>query len=208
MSTGRPNRIAPDGTFHAVADRGGMFGNRGQLLDRRGELARPFQVTRWIVCVLDFKGRSRVQWQPGAYTELYFLDEATALAAGHRPCAECRRPAFDAFAAAWQRAFDLERRPRAPEMDAVLHAVRWAGAAPHRTWPADVAELPDGAVVALDDAWWLVDGPRLREWTFGGYRAARERATVAAPVTVLTPRSTVEVLRAGYRPGVGDTTFS
>lgn len=200
MSTGRRNRIAPDGTFHAVADRGGMFGNRGQLLARDATLARPFQVQRWIVCRLEFKGRRREQWRPDRYTELYFLDEATALAAGHRPCAECRRPAYDAFRAAWQQAAGLERPPRAGEMDAVLHVDRWAGGEAHRTFEAEVAELPDATMIAAEDAWWLVEGDRLREWTFGGYRAERPRASVSGPVTVLTPRATVEVLRAGYRP--------
>jgi hypothetical protein len=198
MTTGRRNRIAPDGSFHAVAERGGLFGNRGALLGASGDLVRPFDGTRWIVCVLDFKGRRREQWRRGAYTELYFLDEATALAAGHRPCAECRRPAFEAFRTAWCHAFDLTAPPRATEMDAVLHSDRLVGRDRHRTFEADVVDLPDGAVVRDRHGWWLVDGPVLREWSFGGYRRERDRGS--GPVTVQTPRATVEVLRAGYRP--------
>lgn len=179
-----------------------MFGNRGQLLRRDGTLARPFQVTRWIVCLLEFRGRSREQWRPGSYTELYFLDEATAFAAGHRPCAECRRPAFDAYREAWQRAFELAAPPRAGEMDERLHHDRLLERDRRRTYRAELATVPDGTVVEVDDGWWLVSGPRLLEWSFGGYRRARARAEIAGEVTVVTPRATVEVLRAGYVPGV------
>ncbi|MHA3702075.1 hypothetical protein ACXR2U_07800 [Jatrophihabitans sp. YIM 134969] len=202
MATGRPNRVAPDGSFHAVPERGGVFGNRGPLLGRDGRVARPFQVTRWIVCVLEFGGRRREQWQPGRYTELYFLDEATAFAAGHRPCAECRRPAFEAFRAAWQQAFGLDHLPSAGELDARLHADRLVDRDHRRTFTSRLAELPDGTVVEVDGGWWLVAGAHLRRWSFGGYLEARDRAGIDRPVTVVTPRATVEVLRAGYRAGL------
>ena len=88
--TGRRNRVRPDGVLVATGERGLFWGNRGALLDAAGALARPARGRNWIICALEFHGRHRVQWQPGRLTELYFLDEATALAAGHRPCAECR----------------------------------------------------------------------------------------------------------------------
>ncbi|MFL5538808.1 MAG: hypothetical protein ACJ8J0_07425, partial [Longimicrobiaceae bacterium] len=144
------------------------------------------------------KGRHREVMQPGCYTELFFLDEATALAAGHRPCAECRRPAFLAFLAAWA-ASNPDGRPegplRATAVDEVLHRERTAP-----LWQAPLGTLPDGAFVALpgDPRPFLVLGGALLAWTPGGYadRLARPSATVE----VLTPRSTVAALRAGYRP--------
>ena len=104
----RRNRVRPDGELVAVPDRGLFWGNRGPLLGRDGELARYSSGRRWLICVLEFKGRRRVQWTPGRLTELYFLDEATGLAAGHRPCAECRLAAHREFAAAWLRAYPDE----------------------------------------------------------------------------------------------------
>lgn len=201
MTTGRTNRVAPDSSLHAVPERGALFGNRGPLLGRDATVARPYAVTRWIVCELEFRGRRREQWRPGSYTELYFLDEATAFAAGHRPCAQCRRPAFEAYRRAWAAGAGFATVPTAGEMDTALHAARWVDGH-RRTWTAPPAGLPDGTVVGLDDAWWLVAGDALRRWSFGGYGETRERRAVTGPVTVLTPRPSVEVLRAGYRVGV------
>src|SRR3954465_3835639 len=93
----RQNRVTPFGQIVAEPQRGTLMGNRGRLHDEEGRIRRPWQLERWIVCLLEFKGRKRQVMTPGHYTELFFLDEATALAAGHRPCAECRRVAFDAF---------------------------------------------------------------------------------------------------------------
>lgn len=97
----RQNRVDPTGAFHATAARGALMGNRGCLHDAQGQIRRPYQVKRWITCVLAFRGRQRSLMTPGHYTELFFLDEATAYAAGHRPCAECRHHAWKAFQALW-----------------------------------------------------------------------------------------------------------
>src|SRR6266576_1081022 len=99
----RQNRVTPYGELIAVPDRGMFWGNRGPLLDREGRLARYSRGQAWAICVLSFKGRRRQQWTPGRLTELYFLDEATGLAAGHRPCGECRYREYQAFKHAWTR---------------------------------------------------------------------------------------------------------
>ena len=144
---------------------------------------------------------------PGRYTELFFLDEATALAAGHRPCFECRRPPAQAFAAAWAGAFDLARPPRADAMDIRLHAERMvsqgARAPIQRVHPAD---LPNGAMIALNPdhgdrtAWLVLDGT-LRHWSFAGYGTVLPMAQVEEAELITAP-SIVAVLRAGYRSGV------
>lgn len=197
-TSGRANRVAPDGSTHAVADRGLFWGNRGALLDARGRLARHHRGRLWICCVLEFHGRHRTQWQPGRLTELYFLDEPTALAAGHRPCGECRHHDWLRFRDAW-RAAHPDDEPRAPAIDRHLHADRW-GREGRRTHEAALDELPDGAVIAHDDGFWLLRGASLHRWSQGGYDEARARAAFPALVTVLTPRATVATLRAGYTP--------
>jgi hypothetical protein len=151
--------------------------------------------------VLSFKGRRRQQWTPGRLTELYFLDEATGLAAGHRPCGECRYQEYQAFKHAWARdaGSPADGPPGAPEIDARLRADRLAGTGQRRTYRAPLAGLPSGTMVDIGGAPWLVHDGRLLAWTPGGYR---QRA-VEAPgdlATVITPRATVAVLAAGYRP--------
>jgi len=188
-----PNRVTPFGVCEADPARGTLMGNRGCLVDAQGELARRWQLERWITCVLEFKGRRRHPLMaPGQYTELFFLDEATACAAGHRPCHECRRADADVFRAAWQQAHP--RDALLSQIDARLHRERTRGAH-HR---AACAALPDGAVVSLDGRAWLVVDGGLRAWTHGGYTA--RRAWPREPVTVLTPPSTVAAMRAGWRP--------
>ncbi|MEY2513172.1 MAG: hypothetical protein QOJ89_530 [bacterium] len=189
------NRVSPFGVFDADPARGTMMGNRGCLVNADGELVRRWQVERWITCVLEFKGRMRRPLMaPGHYTELFFLDEATACAAGHRPCHECRRADAERFLAAW--ATVHPRDTRLPEVDARLQRERTRDA--HQR--AVYAELPDGAIVSLDGRAWLVVDGGLRAWTPAGY--TDHRASPVRPVTVLTPPSTLAAMRAGWRPGV------
>jgi hypothetical protein len=189
------NRVSPFGTFEADPARGTMMGNRGCLVSGNGDLVRRWQVERWIVCVLEFNGRRRDPlMQPGRYTELFFLDEATACAAGHRPCHECRRADADAFMAAWREQHPRDRR--LAEVDARLHRERTRGA--HRQAACD--ELPHGAMVSLGGRAWLVVDGGLRAWTHAGYRD--DRAWPDEPVTVLTPPSTIAAMRAGWQPGM------
>jgi hypothetical protein len=176
-----------------------MMGNRGILHDDCREIVRTTQVRRWICCVLSFKGIRRAVMKPGSYTELFFLDEATALAAGHRPCFECRRAAALAFQSAWGQAFG--GCATADAIDRVLEAERRVPRiGQKRTYKADARTLPDGAMIALESQAWLVLHGRLLRWTPAGYAAATPLAIGA--VDVLTPRSTTDVLRAGYAPSV------
>ena len=189
------NRVTPSGEIVAVAARGMLMGNRGILHDAERRIVRDSQVKRWIACRLEFRGRHREVMRPGSYTELFFLDEATALAAGHRPCAECRHADYRAFQAAWRSAVDADVSANA--MDARLHVERRERPWVQRTSCADVQSLPDGALIAADDRAWMVHGNSLVEWTVEGYRERRERSQLGE-VTVLTPPSLVAVLRAGY----------
>ena len=194
----RQNRVTPYGELAAVADRGMFWGNRGQLLDAGGRLARYSRGRLWLICVLEFKGRLRTQWQPGRLTELYFLDEATGLAAGHRPCGECRYHRYQEFKRAWAQVHPGEPASAAT-MNARLHADRLAAPGTRRTYQAPLADLPDGTMIDLAGLPWLVLGPRLLAWSHGGYREQQPRPG-GARVSVLTPRATVAVLGSGYRP--------
>jgi hypothetical protein len=189
------NRVSPFGVLEADPARGTMMGNRGCLVSAKGDLVRRWQVERWITCVLEFKGRRRHPlMQPGLYTELFFLDEATACAAGHRPCNECRHDVAVEFLAAWRALHPGDRR--FVEVDARLHRERTRGA--HRR--SACAELPDGAMVSLDGRAWVVVDGGLRAWTHAGY--ADHQPWPREPVAVLTPPATLAAMRAGWRPGL------
>jgi len=208
QETGVPlqNRVTPDGAIIVTSHRGLMMGNRGgafHLPDRT--LGRRRWATRqWIACRLEFKGRQRAaMMQPSRYTELFFLDEATALSAGHRPCFECRRADAERFAEMWAGARAWPAPARAPEMDLVLHEERVGAKGQKITYRAQLAALPDGVFIRLpedaDERAYLVDGNRLLPWTAAGYGAGLARPR-RRDVEVLTPRSIVAVLSSGYRP--------
>ncbi|WP_198318761.1 hypothetical protein [Pseudofrankia inefficax] len=184
--------MTPQGDLVAVPARGTMLGNRGVLHDDDRHVVRAFQHRRWLLCELEFQGRRRQIMKPHRYTELFFLDEAVGLAAGHRPCARCRPEAYASFRRCF--ATGTGPPPGADELDRVLHAERLLPAPPTRP----VAGLPDGAFVLADGASWLVLGDSLLQWEPGGYAERRRRPAGHAPV--LTPASTVAALRAGYRP--------
>jgi hypothetical protein len=192
------NRVTPLGELVAEPGRGLVYGNRGCLHDERGRIRRRFDGKRWIACRLRFRGWHREPlMQPGRFTELFFLDEATALAAGHRPCALCRREDFVRFGTLWR-----ERHPGrlgADAIDARLHAERIVdGSRAWRHHEAELDELPDGAFVLRDGRPFLVLGAELLRWTTDGY-VERTRRPVRARITLITPPSLVEVLRAGWR---------
>jgi hypothetical protein len=201
----RQNRVTPWGDLIATPERGTFMGNRGVLHDAEGHIQRPWQVKRWLVCVLSFRGRKRTVMTPSRYTELFFLDEATALAAGHRPCAECRRERFNAFRAAWQTALGLSSLPTADEIDRRLHTERVGLHRVKQTFVAGLKDLPNGVFIEHDGGEgkeaYLAWDDCLLPWSPGGYteRLARPKN---AEVIVVTPRSTVEVIRAGYVPEV------
>ena len=186
------NRVTPFGDIVATPERGLMMGNRGILHDGHRRLGRRRWTHKaWICCVTEFRGRKRQVMAPRRYTELFFLDEAVALAAGHRPCFECRREAARAYAACWGGS------PRAGEMDHALHAERLDGRR-RRIHVRESATLPDSALVSREGAAWLVRGPLLLRYTPGGYDGAVKRPSGA--VEVLTPPATLRALRAGYAP--------
>src|SRR5271156_4359997 len=150
----RQNRVTPFGEIIATPERGAFMGNRGVLHDVDSRLKRRWQVKRWLVCVLAFRGRHRTVMTPNRYTELFFLDEATALAAGHRPCAECRHDRFIAFCTAWATANPgaaRSQRPTADEIDRRLHAERVAPDRSKRTYRSRLKDLPDGVFVRHAD---------------------------------------------------------
>ena len=190
------NRVSPFGELFATPARGTLMGNRGGKFHGDDKtLARRRWVSRqWICCVLDFRGRQRDVWGR-YYTELFFLDEVTAFAAGHRPCFECRRKDAEHFAALFS---GKGRRARAPSMDAVLHAERLDGTA-KRLHRRKLDALPDGAMIARGGEAFAVRGDTLLRWTPKGYAKPGARPRGIA-VDVLTPPSFLAVLRRGYRP--------
>ena len=195
------NRVNPAGEIVADPARGLLMGNRGCLhrADRTLGAAR-WRSKLWICCVLEWRGVRRDPMPPGRWTALFFLDEATALAAGHRPCGYCRRPAYESFAEAWRRAQGLAQRPRAGEMDARLHAERVdPRTRRQRTLPARAGELPDGAMVRRDGACGLLADGYFVPWSFAGYLAP-VALRPGMPVELLTPPASVAALAAGYRP--------
>jgi len=188
--------VTPFGDIIATKERGTFMGNRGVLHDAEWRIKRTWQVKRWIVCVLEFQGRKRTVMTPGHYSELFFLDEVTALAAGHRPCAECRHARFIEFCNAWP-----SGGLPATELDKQLHAERLNLDGSKRCFAANLDDLPDGVFVKLDEFAYLVLKSHLLAWSPAGYRDRLPRPS-GEQVSVLTPRSTVEAIRAGYVPEV------
>jgi hypothetical protein len=187
------NRVTPFGDLVASPARGLFMGNRGGRIhtDAKMLTTRRWASRQWICCVLAFKGRHRDVWCR-SYTELFFVDEPTALAAGHRPCFECRRQDAVDFAERWQEAHRLRTRPKAPAMDEVLHAERLNGRA-KRLHRGAIDTLPDGAFIALEEGAFAVRGNTLLRWTPQGYVAHRARPHRLA-VDVLTPPAILAVL--------------
>jgi len=184
--------VDPCGELIFTEDRGTMMGNRGILHNAAGQIEKKFAHRNWVCCLTHFP---RVLAEPRKYTKLFFLDEATALAAGHRPCGTCRRMDYDAFFAAWGRAHG--RRPVAKDMDDQLHRERIA---PRPQRPLD--SLPPGAMIEWDGAPYLVRPDSLWLWTPGGYTTRLGRPA-GQTVRLLTPVSIVNTLAAGYVPKCG-----
>jgi len=176
------------------------MGNRGILHNAQRAIVRDWQVRRWIACRLEFRGRHREVLTPGTYTELFFLDEAAALAEGHRPCAQCRYDDYVAFQRAWRGVYP-GRPSSADAMDAVLHAERRERPWIKRTYMAGIDALPEGAYVVLDGRAWLLRAHDVLAWSADRY-VDRAPRPAHAQVTVLTPPSIVAVLAAGYHAGI------
>jgi hypothetical protein len=192
------NRVTPTGDIIATPHRGMFTGNRGIIHDPETKtLTRRWAAKAWITCVCEFQGRRREVMGGRSWTELFFLDEVTALAAGHRPCFFCRREDANRFCAAWEQGNGVTRM-RAPEMDAVLHRERLShGKKRLHTLAVPIANLPDGAMVQQDSASFLVVRGRPLLWSPAGYR---ETSRALEGAMLLTPPSTLRALSAGYRP--------
>jgi hypothetical protein len=190
------NRVTPMGDIVAIPLRGAWTGNRGNLHSGR-EIVRFHASDLWITCALEFKGRWHEQWRPHHYTFLFFHDEAVSFAAGHRPCAECRRGSYDAYRTGWAEELGVPV-PSAQQINRQLHGERIVrGTHRRRIHEAAWADLPDGAFVRLDNSMAVVVGSRLTEWTYEGYGTHLRRPKVGT-ASVITPPSTLAVLRAGY----------
>lgn len=186
------NRVTPLGDLVVDPAHGLVYGNRGCLHDAHGRIRRFSATRRWIACRLEFRGWQRgPKLQPGRFTELFFLDEATAMAAGHRACALCRREDYNRLRERWGGADAIDSR---------LHAERMRGGA-RRLHDAPLDELPDGAFVMHRDEPWLVRGDRLLHWTAAGYDRSEPRAA-GGQTRLITPPSLVEVLHEGWEPVV------
>jgi len=197
VSSPLQNRVTPLGGLVATPDRGLVYGNRGCMHDSGGRIRRRWGCTRWIACQLQFRGwRRSPLLQPGRFTELFFLDEATAFAAGHRPCALCRRADYNRFTAIWSELHPGQRG--ADAIDAQLHGERVRpGSGERRLHEAPFSELPDGAFVLHDGQPHLVYRMGLLSWTTGGYVACSRRPAGGSAM-VITPPSLLAVLGTGW----------
>jgi len=196
------NRVNPLGRLHSSPTKGTLMGNRGILHDETKTILRPHAHQNWVTCALSFKGIKREIMSPGRYTELFFLDEATAFAAGHRPCAECRRERYREFTDAWRRTHGEPEAGRSlPQtIDKAIHATRIDRKRRKVTFSAPVHSLPDGTMFSDGDDIGLVWRGRHLLWSFEGYH---ERTGHLSPdVTVLTPRPVVDVFKTGFTPSV------
>jgi hypothetical protein len=192
------NRVNPEGDICRSDARGTLMGNRGCLHDQQKQIISRSKRDAWVTCLLEFQGRQRTIMEPGSYTELFFLDEATALAAGHRPCATCRRDRYDAFMTAWSKGNRDGQKTLAGEVDKQMKQDRAAGA--HCSID-NLSGLPEGVIVKAesDGAFYLVHGGRLRAWSFSGYGPAIPMSSVKGAFIVLTPVSTIKAIEHGYK---------
>jgi len=204
------NRVDPFGNIFRTSARGTLMGNRGVIHNDKKEIVRPFKLKAWIACRLSFKERSRVVMTPQRWTELFFLDEATAFAAGHRPCAECRRGAFNNFKLYWIQAnpaygFTIKTPIRL--VDEVLHTERMDALQQKKCFNENLSHLPDGSFVQWNGNAYLVKRAALHLWTPFGY-TEKLQLPANTVLSALTPKSVVNAYRAGYQPQVQELPVS
>ena len=201
------NRVDPWGKLSATPARGTLLGNRGILHDERKQIVRAYQHQNWVTCRLQFKGRKRILMSPHKYTELFFLDEATAFAAGHRPCAECRRERYLEFKDYWVRANlnqSLET-VKASEISRIMHKER-IKKKEKLTFSANLKELPSGSVFSQSGSAYLKFTNRIHLWSFEGYRSVDD-LSLPDKVDVLTPKSVVRAFKLGFKPEIHDSVY-
>lgn len=216
-NSGLQNRIDPWGEFHSVSHRGAWMGNRGILHDDQKQIVRQWQHNGWVTCRLDYgestrKGATSREklFTPGNYSELFFLDEATAFAAGHRPCGQCRNKRYKEFKAAWvaanRRLVELDAPP-IKDVDKELQNERTDGNG-KATYEAELGSLPDGTLIDLKGSAFLVWRRRLYKWSFAGYEEDKVKRPLATNVKVLTPASIVRMFANGFVPQVHASAFN
>jgi hypothetical protein len=204
------NRIDPFGDFHAVDTRGGYMGNRGILHDEQKKIIAPWRGKAWVTCLLGFKGIKREVFSKNSYSELFFLDEATAFSAGHRPCNYCQRDRFKAFKTAWLAANhnllpSTEADPSITLIDQVLHTERAVRGGAKVKFTEQIQNIPDGTFVEINGAAFLVSRNALVAWSFAGYARPVALPDVGTVVQVLTPKSIVSMFRQGFLPQIHNT---
>ena len=196
------NRVDPFGEIIKTSARGSWMGNRGILHDEQQNVLRPFKLKAWLTCVLEFNGRKRQVMAPHRYTELFFLDEATAFSAGHRPCFECRRKDYNRFKSYWLKGnpeYGFDERISIHEIDMILHRERIDAQGMKVCYEADIKDIPDGTFIKIEDTPFLVTNKSMYAWSPFGY-GSRRAVPKAGRVSVLTPRSIVNTFIAGYVP--------
>jgi hypothetical protein len=202
----RPNRVDPFGDLHAVRERGMFTGNRGCLVDETRQIVRHHRGQLWITCVTSYRGWRSPLDQPGHWTPLFFLDDAVALAAGHRPCGLCRRDDYRSYRDAVRLGLGRSEPPSATELNRMLDSERLQRgrglhrAADRKTWTAEASRLPDGAVILVGDRHpALIAETHLFSFGFAGWTLLDERPS-RGRVVVLTPPTSVMALSRGYTP--------
>ncbi|MCX7175454.1 MAG: hypothetical protein NT159_16315 [Proteobacteria bacterium] len=206
------NRVDPWGQLCAVSPRGALLGNRGILHNDQKQIVTQWRSKAWITCQIEFKGRESVPFAPDSYSQLFFVDEATAFAAGHRPCAECRRERFNEFKAAWieaNRELIQGESPTIADIDKVIHTERVTEEKRKRTFVAQLGSLPAGTMIDVDGTPLLVWPWRgkLLPWSFDGYGKSQASLPSSTSVQVLTPASVVRVFESGFTPQVHLSAF-
>ena len=198
------NRIDPFGNIIKTTARGAWMGNRGIIHNPEQHILQPFKLKAWLICKLEFRGRKRQVMAPNRYTELFFMDEATAFAAGHRPCFECRRPDYNKFKSFWLKGnpeYGFDEKTSIQKIDDILHGERIKSDKSKVTYEDSINRLPNGVFVLSGDKPYLVFNRQMYLWSPFGYEK-RIIIPEAGIVPVLTPKSVVNAFRAGYVPQV------
>ncbi len=205
------NRIDPWGQLNAVSAKGALLGNRGILHNEHKQVVTQWKGKAWITCQIKFKERQSRPFAPDSYSQLFFVDEATAFSAGHRPCAECRRDRFNEFKAAWikaNRELIQGENPTIADIDKVIHAERVTEGRRKRTFTAQLGGLPAGTMIEVNGTPLLVWRGKLLPWSFEGYGKSLTSLPSSTSVQVLTPASVVRVFASGFTPQVHLSAFN
>lgn len=198
------NRVDPFGNLIKTEARGSWTGTRGVLHNDQQEIIRPFKLKAWLTCKLEFKGRKRKVMSPGRYTELFFLDEATAFSAGHRPCCECRRNDFNRFKSFWLRGnpgYNFDEKISIQKIDEIIHKERIDQDNSKITFEESSPDIPNGIFVLFNNKPFLIFNNRMFLWSAFGYEKG---IPLQGPdkLIILTPMSVVNTFRAGYEPQI------